>query len=537
MLISSSTDRGVSREFQVVIVGGGPVGMGLAIELGQRGIRCLVIERHATVQPVPKGQNLTQRTMEHFHFWGAEKALRAARTIAPEYGIGGLTAYDTLLGPYHYDWLARERVGAFYFRANERLPQYETERVLRERVAQLPSVTVLYGWTAESLSQDGQRVSVEIKETHGEAKRTVIGRYLVGCDGSRSVVRRFAGITETVADHDRIMTLLVFRSRELNRLLERFPGKSFYNVLKPALGGYWLFFGRVDLQGRWFFHAPVPAAARDGDFDFAAYLHEAVGAGFDVDIDYKGFWDLRFALADTYRAGNVFLAGDAAHSHPPYGGYGVNSGLEDARNLGWKMAADLQRWGGSELLSSYHDERHAVFGSTARNFIENSIRRDRDFLAGFNPNVDREAFIAEWSARALGAGNEVESFEPRYCGSSIVWGKEGASSGAVGSHTFTAEAGRHLAPQSLSDGSDVFERLGPGFSLLAFDAKAEDVREFSAAAARHGIPLIVVLDTAAGSRAQYGNRLVLVRPDHFVAWSGDELNSSAETVLTRAAGY
>src|SRR5215210_1644970 len=114
------SDRDVSRyDAEVVIVGGGPVGMGLAIELGQRGVRCIVVERYPTPQPVPKGQNLTQRTMEHFHFWGAEQRLRAARTIPAGYGIGGLTAYRTLLGPHTYDWLQRELVKPYYYTGNE----------------------------------------------------------------------------------------------------------------------------------------------------------------------------------------------------------------------------------------------------------------------------------------------------------------------------------------------------------------------------------------------------------------------------------
>ena len=119
----------------VAIVGGGPVGMGLAIELGQRGVRCTVVERYTQPQPIPKGQNLTQRTLEHFHFWGAEPQLRAARTIPPEYGIGGLTTYGTLLSTYHYNWLQRELVKPYYYTANERLPQYATEAVMRERAA------------------------------------------------------------------------------------------------------------------------------------------------------------------------------------------------------------------------------------------------------------------------------------------------------------------------------------------------------------------------------------------------------------------
>ena len=111
---------------QVVIVGGGPVGTGLAIELAMRGVRSILVERYPSPQPIPKGQNLTQRTMEHFHFWGAEPALRAARTIPPEYGMGGLTAYGTLLGEYQHDWLKRELVQQYYFKGNERLPQYAT---------------------------------------------------------------------------------------------------------------------------------------------------------------------------------------------------------------------------------------------------------------------------------------------------------------------------------------------------------------------------------------------------------------------------
>ncbi len=102
------------QDAEVIIVGGGPVGMGLAIELGQRGVSVIVVERYVQPQPIPKGQNLTQRTMEHFHFWGAEKQLRAARTIPVEYGIGGLTAHGTLLGPYSYDWLQRDLVKPYY---------------------------------------------------------------------------------------------------------------------------------------------------------------------------------------------------------------------------------------------------------------------------------------------------------------------------------------------------------------------------------------------------------------------------------------
>ena len=527
---------------EVVIVGGGPVGLGLGIELGQRGIRCVVLERQRELHRVPRGQNLTQRTMEHFHFWGAETALRAARTIPPGYGIGGLTAYGTLLGSYHYDWLQRELVRPYYYTANERLPQYATEAVLRERIAALPSVQVLYGSQALEVHDEGQGVRVLAIDPQAKSPRVFQARYAVGCDGSRSLVRQQAGITQTLSDHDRTMVLLVFRSSQLHELLQCYPGKSYYNVLQPELDGYWKFFGRVDLGTTWFFHAPVPAGTTRDNFDFTAYLHQAVGATFDVAFDHIGFWDLRFAIADRYRAGRLFVAGDAAHSHPPYGGYGVNTGFEDARNLGWKLAASLRGWGSEALLDSYDAERRPVFASTARDFIARAIEVDRDFLRAHDPARDRAAFETAWKERSEGAVGEVHAFEPNYEGSPVIAAGEGAPAvgcSAVGRHEFRARAGHHLAPAQLSDGSNVYDRLGTGYALLAFGADPQAVGTLVKAAAEQDLPLLCVSDTAEGERARFEAELVLVRPDQFVAWVGSSATAQtqARAILQRASGW
>jgi 2-polyprenyl-6-methoxyphenol hydroxylase-like FAD-dependent oxidoreductase len=516
-------DKVEGFDAEVVIVGGGPVGMGLAIELGQRNIRCVVVERYSQPQPVPKGQNLTQRTMEHFHFWGAEKELRAARTIPKEYGIGGLTAYGKLLGP-HYDWLQRDLVKPYYFTGNERLPQYATEAVMRQRVAQLPSIQTLYGWGAEGVQQDANGVTLTVAERGSAQTRQIRAAYVVGCDGSRSLVRESVGLTQSNTDHDRMMVLLVFKSEGLHELLKCYPGKSYYNVLQPELKGYWKFFGRVDLGSTWFFHAPVPQGTTKDNFDFSGYLQEAVGAPFEIEFQYIGFWDLRFMLADHYREGRVFISGDAAHSHPPYGGYGVNSGLEDARNLGWKLAAKLQGWGGEGLLDSYDAERRPVFGSTIRDFIAKGIEDDRRFLETQNPLTDKAKFDKAWSLRAKGAVGEVHSFEPNYEGSPVVASAEpsGAAPSSVGSHRFTARVGHHLAPAVLADGQNVYERFGTGFTLLAFGETSSAVHAFVEAAAELGIPLTVVTDPAQGEAARYEVPLILVRPDNFVAWIGGD---------------
>ena len=387
----------------VLIAGGGPVGMALAITLGQRGVGCTVVERHETPQPIPKGQNLTQRTMEHFHFWGAEDELRAARTIPPSYGIGGMTAYGTLLGQYHYDWLQRELVRQFYFTDNERLPQYATEAVLRRRVAAFPSVETLYGWTVEAVTPDRQ---VTITRRDGTERRVLEADYVVGCEGARSRVREGAGIIQTRQDHDRLMVLLVFKSAGLNKLLERYPGKSFYNVLHPVFEGYWQFFGRVDLDDTFFFHAPCcRPARRRTELRFCTATAVSLPPGLNSrcrDRAYRLLGPARSPPPTAIGSGRSFIAGDAAHSHPPYGGYGINTGLRGCRaNLGWKLAAQvLHGLGRPRICWTVLRGRAAARLRCQRpsDFIERSIDADRAFLRSpTTRRATRPAFERHWA--------------------------------------------------------------------------------------------------------------------------------------------
>ena len=253
----------------VIVCGGGPVGVGLAIDLGQRGLSCLVIERHTRLQNIPKGQNMTQRTGEHFRRWGVSRQIRAASPIPDSFGNSGAVVYGTLLGEYAHDWLNRSNVRAFYGADNERLPQYDTERVLRERAAQVPGVDIRLGWTVTGLTQAADRVEVEIRQTASDATERLSAPWVVGCDGAGSQVRGFAGITQTEDDRGKRMALIVFRSPEFDRLLGPERGaKAFLNVMNPALEGYWQFFGRVDAEGTWFFHAPVPDSAGEDQAAF-----------------------------------------------------------------------------------------------------------------------------------------------------------------------------------------------------------------------------------------------------------------------------
>ena len=519
-------------ETQVAIVGGGPVGVALSIALAQYGITSVVIERHRTPQQVPKGQNLTQRTMEHFRRWKIEDALRRARTLRADQKVVGITAYGSLTGEHHYSWFERGLVDPYYWTRNERLPQYATESVLRTHLHETPEVAALFDWTATDVSQDADGATVVIESREG-GSGTVHAQYVVGCDGSRSMVRAAAGITQTLSDEERRMILLVFRSPGFEKIMRRHPDTTFVNILRPGLDGYWQFFGRVDARDSWFFHAPVARDATAESIDLHEILAQAVGEDFEFTVDHLGFWDLRFALADSYRTGRLFIAGDAAHSHPPYGGYGVNTGFEDATNLAWKLAATFHGWAGEGLLDSYDAERRPVFASTRDGFIEKSILDDRAFLAAYAPERDEEAFARAWDLRALGTPDEIRRFEPNYEGSPVVAGPIDAVPSAIGGHEHRARAGHHLAPVRSRDGSDTFAALDGQFCMLV--ANELDAVGFADAAAHLGIPLsVIVIDDESAQRLQ--SPAVLVRPDEFVAWAGDPSTVDPAEVMAIAVG-
>jgi len=410
------------------------------------------------------------------------------------------------------------------------------EEVLRARLAALPSVDARFGWQATGIAQVSDGVRVEIVNEATNERATLQGDYAVGCDGGGSMVREDSGISRSGTDFDQLMVLVVFRSRELHENLKRFPPRSTYRVLHPDLKGYWQFFGRIDVGEGFFFHAPIARDTKRDGFDFRAPLRKAAGFEFECDIDYAGFWQLRNAVADTYREGRVFIAGDAAHTHPPYGGFGLNNGLEDAVNLGWKLAARLQGWGDEALLDSYSAERQPVFRDVAEDFIAARIREEGDFLARYIPDRDRAEFEAAWAAREGDLGQRVNRYEPNYEASPIVVGLPGGTTSAHGDHSFKARPGHHLAPQPLSSGRNVFEELGRGFTLLALDAAAEDVERIKRAADVCGVPLTIVRDSRAGGRENYEAKLILVRPDQFVAFAGAAAPEDAEALMRRVSG-
>jgi len=523
------------QRFQLIVIGGGPVGMALAVEAGQRGLSVAVVERGRDVGRLPKGQGLTHRSLEHFYFWNCLDEIRTIRVLPPGYPIGGINAYGDLRSEYWYPSNeSRNKLGPYFFQRNDRLPQYLTEEVLRARAAELANVTLLYEQTAKSITDDGDGVRVSISSSVWPYEDEVLeADYAVGCDGTGSTVLRELGIERRGSDFDTRMVLAVIYSPEFHDQTKRFGERTTFHVMNLESKGAWQFWGRVEAENSFFFHAPVK---KDATAEDPAYIQQvmehAAGFSFTAEFRHIGFWNLRISVADTYRKGRVFIAGDAAHSHPPYGGHGLNNGLEDVTNLGWKLAAVLDGWAGEGLLDTYTEERQPVFVETGEDVIAAGIREERQFLEDHSPERDRAEFEDAWRKRAE-ASTDIGDFEQHYEGSRIIWGPPGATVGIHSRLSLTARAGHHLAPCTLSSGRNVFEELGAGFTLLAFGSDDEATRGLEEAASRAGVPLKIVRDSLTGGREHYEARLVLVRPDQFVCWTGDDAPADPGAILRR----
>jgi 2-polyprenyl-6-methoxyphenol hydroxylase-like FAD-dependent oxidoreductase len=532
-------------ETPVLIAGGGPVGLMLARVLARLGTPAMVVEKSPTPTRHPKMDITNARSMELFRRFGLEDRLRAV--AVPEANPFDVAWVTTLAGHelHRFRYMSPEAWRA-HIRVHDdgsqpqvppmRVSQVVIEPVLRAAVAEEPLIRTRYGVALEDLEQDGEGVTAVVRDDADGKTRCIRARYLVGCDGGSSRVRDCLGIPleGTPAVMQRYM--VHFRS-QARHLLQRFGVTWHYQSAMGTLIAQ-------DDHDTWTLQTRPDPGMAVGELDPHERLTAFAGAGFDYQVLVANPWTPHLLVAQRYAHGRVLLAGDAAHQYIPTGGYGMNTGIADAVDIGWKLAAVLQGFGGPALVASYDAERRPVGvrnreASGRHTGVRMAVAEVyRELLAG-GGGAD-QVRRAEAGRRIAALGNaENESFgiELGYCyrGSPIVVQEPGVKAPEDPVHySPTTVPGVRLPSVFLADGSQLYDRLGPWFTLLSLGSAPP--AKWREAARRRGVPLATLALDEARLRHLFGADLILVRPDHHIAWRG-EASAQAEPILARALGW
>jgi 2-polyprenyl-6-methoxyphenol hydroxylase-like FAD-dependent oxidoreductase len=532
-----------AKETQVIIVGGGPTGLALAIELGHRSIDCVLIEKNERTGYAPRAKNANIRTREHLRRWGIADNLAAASPFGTDYPsnilfvtrLGGhlITRFEHAFGGNP----ARDHR---YSEHAQWIPQYKLEAVLLEHARSLPSVRVMFGEELIEIVQDDAQVRARIRSMETGSEEMVTAQYLVGADGARSTVRHKIGATMAGTRGLSRNNMTIFEAPGLAEAQRHGPAIQIWQLNQEMPS----FIGPMDVGDRWFFvPTGIPADKEFTEAELLDMIRRSTGIDLPYRILSSEIWMVSRLLADRYSSGRVFLAGDACHIHPPFGGFGMNMGIADAADLGWKLAGVLQGWGTQALLDSYETERKPVHNyvmdeSEANHTLApNQLARD-----GIEEDSPRGEAIRKEVAELIWKTKQPEFFSLgvvlgyRYAGSPIIVDEVPALPWIRSIDYRPSAAPGCLAPhQWLEDGSSLYDHFGPGFTLLVLDGRTRDeAAKAQQQAASLGIPFNIVTLSNKAVADLYETPLAIIRPDQHVAWRGKTVPGD---LLARVTGH
>jgi 2-polyprenyl-6-methoxyphenol hydroxylase-like FAD-dependent oxidoreductase len=510
----------------VLIAGGGPIGLALAADLGRRRIAALLVEQRENKLAPPKMLEVSVRTLEFCRQLGIAERVRNWG-FPPDWALD--SAFVTDMAGYE---IARVRTPALGVRADSEFspergrpcPQTWFDPILQDCARSYPHISIRHRVELESFVQDVDGVTATLRDQGSGRTETVRAAYLVGCDGFASTVRELLGIAVRGEPHiDWSMTVYV----RMPDLLGHFDKEKAFRYVFVGPEGTWSFLSIVDGKELWRLQLVDLDEDRLKNADIAALMRRCMGREVPYTVEHKDMWVRKRTVADRFMDGRVFLAGDAAHAHPPNGGLGMNTGIQDAFDLGWKLAATLQGWGGPVLLESYDHERRPASARAAEVSSQNYRRL---VAAGPRPEILEDTPQGEAARRAVGERLQQEnekSWHPVgvhlgyiYHPSPIVVpdGTPVPPDDTVGYHA-AAFPGARAPHVWLSDGRSTLDLFGEGFVLLAFADRPTAAIE--RAAQSRGVPLTVHRIEHREAAELYESALVLVRPDGHVAWRGD----------------
>jgi 2-polyprenyl-6-methoxyphenol hydroxylase-like FAD-dependent oxidoreductase len=526
-------------ETDVAIVGGGPVGLTLALDLAGRGVRATVLElRHAGEPPSVKCNHVAARSMELFRRLGIVQQIREAGLPA-DYP-NDVAHRTTMTGrelsripiPCRRDrYTATDGPDGWWPTPEppHRINQIYLEPILFAHAVATPGVTIRTRTRFEGLAQDDAGVTACARDLDSGEELTVTARYLVGCDGGRSAVRRAIGARLVGDDVITRVQSSYIRAPGLLALLQNAPAWGILSLNPRRSGTVYA----IDGRETWLVHNYLREDEADFDAvdrDWAIRAILGVGPDFPYAIISKEDWYGRRLVADRFRDRCVFLCGDAAHIWVPYAGYGMNAGLADAGDLGWLLGARLCGWGAERILDAYERERLPITEQVSHFAMNHAHAMARQRRAV--PAKIEEEDSAGAAARAAVGWAAYELNVQQYCCAGLNFGYyydrspiiayDGAPHPpyTMGAFTPSTVPGCRVPHVWLRDGRSFYDVLGRWYTLLRLD-RAVEVDALLRAAADRDVPLGLLDVEADGAAALYETKLVIARPDQHVAWRGD----------------